>query len=504
VGINDKDEREQISAETLAATFGVTKKKIKDFNQLGCVARAKRKDFKQIVCLAHSNDQEFGGLSANQFVKTLNNHIGKNLAYKDDVAELYLIGCEVGLIRADGSSLAQELTDRLYEAGYHNVKIHAVTAQNATGLTVKVSSLTPKPSFGGDKRPSVTLQGTTSTGHVCFEKGTMAPPRGANAIQQELQAEENTFWPQQVNHLIDERKTFACQVLVRQINYLNKKISRYQGTKLREPSIRECEDKIRILNALSTEIKSSEVTWDIAAQKIKTAADQLRFHGGFKTSTTRKVLLALAKQERAAIEKIFSSQDKNIKHGTEPSNSADSDSSRYSNETEIVDSESPGSEIIERNSSSRTPSPVRHRGSNNSSFFKSDVREPLLHKKRDTVAEIRYQINDYVATLRAEKRSKRFNPFVGWICNYKLGVFENLQRSMQNLITLEEIRGAVIATYLSNRRRIGSGLHNPSRAVSLITQILNGDPPHGTASQNLVLDDDALMEEYKHLSAPQM
>lgn len=493
VGIDARDKYEQKSAETLAATFGVVKKEIKDFNQDRCLTRAKSKDFTQIVCLAHSNDREFGGLNAKQFVDALNNHIGNNLDYKAALADIYLIGCEVGLIRSDGSSLAQDMANRLFAAGYRNVRIHAVTARSATSMTVEVSSLSPKPSYGGDKRPSVTLKGTTSTGQVCFKKATMAPPRGENAIQQGLDTDEHTFWPQQVNHIVDARKTYALEVIARQIHHLNNKIAHYQRKMLRGAVIKDSEDKVRILSTLCTDIKSSVLTWEGAAERINRAADNLKFHGGIKESTTRKILLALAIENHAEIDKIFGKQDKKDPYAL------------LIDEIEQDDSESPGSDMVESSSRSRTPSPVRQRNlNNNNAFFNSEVREPLLSQTRDNAAEIRYQINEYIKTLRAEKQSKRNNPFVGWICRYKLSVFENLQQRMQSLDTLDEIRAAVIHTYLANRKRIGSGLHNPSRAVSLISNILIGEPRHGTHSHHLVLDDDALRAELEGLTAPRI
>jgi hypothetical protein len=95
-------------------------------------------DVSELVCLGHSNTQMYGDFTAKEFVQALVKQLEKSkvLAIKD----LYLIGCEVGFINVEGTSLAQSIADELKKQGFI-IRIHAFAYSSKSSQKIPLDSM---------------------------------------------------------------------------------------------------------------------------------------------------------------------------------------------------------------------------------------------------------------------------------------------------------------------------------------------------------------------------
>lgn len=91
----------------------------------------------KIVMIGHGSATQYGGYTAREFARVfskrfLETHDAKSI---HSVKDLYLIGCNVGLIKDDnGSSLAQEIANELANLGFKKVVVHGIAKpENAKG-----------------------------------------------------------------------------------------------------------------------------------------------------------------------------------------------------------------------------------------------------------------------------------------------------------------------------------------------------------------------------------
>lgn len=115
---------------------------IANLSHLNCFGQLTETDFQQMVFLGHGNPGEYGGYTAKNFARQMS----EQFQYKEDkkklVKDLYLIGCDMGLINEEGRSLAQEIANELFNNGFTNVNIHSVAQpEGAVGEALYVEVL---------------------------------------------------------------------------------------------------------------------------------------------------------------------------------------------------------------------------------------------------------------------------------------------------------------------------------------------------------------------------
>lgn len=112
---------------------------VMNLSYLNCFGRLADTDFQHIVFLGHGNTSKYGSYSAKEFATRMSEQFQYNEGKKLLVKDLYLIGCDMGLINASGKSLAQEIADELHNHGFLNVVIHSIAQpENAAGETLYI------------------------------------------------------------------------------------------------------------------------------------------------------------------------------------------------------------------------------------------------------------------------------------------------------------------------------------------------------------------------------
>lgn len=118
------------SAGHLAQAFYPDEKaNVRDLSAQQCFDDLNQADLKKMVVLAHGSTTNYGGYNAADFVKVFVKRFKEHFSDKDmsQVRDLYLIGCDVGLINSeDGGSMAQEMANALDKAGFHQAVVHCV------------------------------------------------------------------------------------------------------------------------------------------------------------------------------------------------------------------------------------------------------------------------------------------------------------------------------------------------------------------------------------------
>lgn len=116
---------DRISHIPQIGAFFYPHKKIKPmyFSDVRCFKDMTDEALASLLFVGHADVTSYGECSEKEFVTAFVNQFpaDKKLALKD----LYLIGCEVGLIHK-GTSMAQKITDDLYDAGFENIQVHAI------------------------------------------------------------------------------------------------------------------------------------------------------------------------------------------------------------------------------------------------------------------------------------------------------------------------------------------------------------------------------------------
>ena len=103
--------------------------KIRDLAALQCFDGLNLSNLNKMVVLAHGSTTSYGGYQAADFVRVFLKRFKENFSEKDmnQVRDLYLIGCDVGLINSEsGGSMAQNIANALDKAGFHQAVVHCV------------------------------------------------------------------------------------------------------------------------------------------------------------------------------------------------------------------------------------------------------------------------------------------------------------------------------------------------------------------------------------------
>jgi hypothetical protein len=117
------------SASHLAQAFYPDSAKIRDLTSLQCFDGLQPSNLSKMVVLAHGSTTSYGGYHAADFVKLFLARFKENFSSNEmnQVRDLYLIGCDVGLINSeDGGSMAQDIANALDKAGFHQAVVHCV------------------------------------------------------------------------------------------------------------------------------------------------------------------------------------------------------------------------------------------------------------------------------------------------------------------------------------------------------------------------------------------
>lgn len=114
------------SMEKLAGVFYPGRRiQISNLYHPNCFEDVADEDIASLLFLGHSDKEKYGGYSADEFVKQMVKRFPPEK--KELVNHIYLFGCEVGYIKSDGSSIAQQIADRLSRVGFSHIQVHAVT-----------------------------------------------------------------------------------------------------------------------------------------------------------------------------------------------------------------------------------------------------------------------------------------------------------------------------------------------------------------------------------------
>ena len=133
-----------------------------DFEDKNPMKNIAPENLSKLVFLGHADTQEYGKYSAKQFAKRLAYEIPKH--QRPQVRDIYLVGCEMGLIKNDGHSLAQEIANQLFKQNFINVKIHSITKpENIPGeyMYVEVTTKVGASSWVGNQLGYLTACGVT-------------------------------------------------------------------------------------------------------------------------------------------------------------------------------------------------------------------------------------------------------------------------------------------------------------------------------------------------------
>lgn len=117
--------------------FPDAKAVVRDLSSSECFDGLTQQDFSKIVVVGNGSTTQYGGYTAREFAKVFVKRFLENHSVKsaNTVRDLYLIGCNIGVIKDDnGSSLAQEISNELYDLGFTKIVIHCVAKpENAKG-----------------------------------------------------------------------------------------------------------------------------------------------------------------------------------------------------------------------------------------------------------------------------------------------------------------------------------------------------------------------------------
>jgi len=136
---NDQDA--QLSSQALAVRMPGSSI---HYSESGVKAKFQAKHLhhaESLLVLGHASVTRIGGLTAAQFAERLFHAFPEK--ERENLKNLYLIGCEVGMITDSDLSLAQSIADKLYQKGFTNIQIHAIAnPENAAGKAMYVEVIT--------------------------------------------------------------------------------------------------------------------------------------------------------------------------------------------------------------------------------------------------------------------------------------------------------------------------------------------------------------------------
>lgn len=100
-------------------------------------------ELESLVFLGHANLHEYGEYDAKAFARQLAQQFSHMKDKKQLVKHVYLIGCDMGVIREDGRSLAQSIADELERSGFSQIQVHSVAQpEGAIGESLYVEVIT--------------------------------------------------------------------------------------------------------------------------------------------------------------------------------------------------------------------------------------------------------------------------------------------------------------------------------------------------------------------------
>jgi hypothetical protein len=109
----------------------------------------KETDLKASIWLGHSGTGLWGrpafmgDFTPAGFVDRFSEQFEKKFRNKEEVGEIFLVGCEAGLGDENGNSLAQQIADKLYNKGFTKAVVHAVANPPQQGyVNMRVSIVT--------------------------------------------------------------------------------------------------------------------------------------------------------------------------------------------------------------------------------------------------------------------------------------------------------------------------------------------------------------------------
>lgn len=288
----------------------------KSFTKGGQCFKDMKKAPSEIMFLAHShvnNSHAFGDYqTTEEFVDTLKTEFTDQFKHEDKqkVQHIYLIGCEVGLIREVGilikhrTSLAQEMADQLFKAGFKNVNVHAVASPEGKivgGMRVNVihnHASVLKGRMPGDI--TATVEGENEP----FFDTARSPD-----ILLDLQKANNTFYPKQAAKPQENpAKQQVLQALGQRIVEIKKQIATLDK-KLSNPT--DLEQLIENVDPVNVVKIFQEGTKEEKGQKL---ALLVRLHRDIKQDTGDNLgqYLFDAKERLNGVEHMFSTTKKLI------------------------------------------------------------------------------------------------------------------------------------------------------------------------------------------------
>jgi len=168
VGNDSNDNGLKVCASHLANLFYPESKsetKVTNLNQENCLDGLSENDLQQMVFLGHGCRTHYGKYTADEFAELLSIQFQHKQAKKHLVQDLYLIGCDMGVIDDSGRSLAQDIADRLFKKGFINARVHSVAQpEGAEGESLYVEVI-EAPSLG-NKLVSKQTNTHTNEGYI--------------------------------------------------------------------------------------------------------------------------------------------------------------------------------------------------------------------------------------------------------------------------------------------------------------------------------------------------
>lgn len=168
VGNDSDDNGLRVCASHLANLFypeSQSDTRVANLSQQYCFDGLSDHDLQQMVFLGHGCRTQYGEHTADEFAELLAMQFQHKQTKKHLVQNLYLIGCDMGVIDDSGRSLAQDIADELYKKGFTNARVHSVAQpEGAEGESLYVEVI-ETPSLG-NKLVSKQTNTRTNEGYI--------------------------------------------------------------------------------------------------------------------------------------------------------------------------------------------------------------------------------------------------------------------------------------------------------------------------------------------------
>jgi hypothetical protein len=135
--VGDDESTKHYASKLGKAFYPDSKLEVADIASDECFTGVEADNLRSMIFLGHGCTHDYGGYTPKEFAKRM-----AKLFRKDQMAmlqHLYLVGCDAGLIKDDGQTLAQEIADELANIGFTNVQVHTIAKpENASGEALYV------------------------------------------------------------------------------------------------------------------------------------------------------------------------------------------------------------------------------------------------------------------------------------------------------------------------------------------------------------------------------